>query len=689
LAIDDGSAEKSHVKLLPGSVKSKLLLAFAGFLTAITLLNTSLTSYLIDRQGEAEAFNRLSQQLMQLQDDLQGVREALLAVAQEAARDEKNLSDLAIVYSEELALNKAPDAIRTRALSLDKTVSLSRLQLILSSARLSSLAVYLEGELSHYVTRDEAGMSSRRGPQRIVVSTAQKGGDKAALGNAQGWSEHPLPVLVAPRVSGVDRVTVMCDFPTAQLMVLRVVVPIQGVTRESFNETIAESLTIATRETLRPPDAGGGAAAPKLIGLFVFSKAFDTSFLKEMAGKTGVLPAMFSQDGHQRLELVDMGVPAELLSVRDDLRMRLQTADIGDTSYYQALKRWRMEGESTLILGGALSRAGTRATIRRTIIIVTGAAGVILSIGLALGYAWISRMVTPIKALTAAAGTAHTSYGALGRYLEHPVRPQSTDEIGELTSAFNVMAGRLHALNTTLEQQVRDRTTQLEAANKELESFSYSVSHDLRAPLRALDGFSRALLEDYDGVLDDTGRDYLQRIRAASRHMAHLIDDMLDLAHVSRVGLRRVPVDLTALATAVADDLRHGEPERHADILIAPHLEATGDPRLLQLLLQNLLQNAWKFTSTRPSARIECGQTMDDGVPAYFVRDDGVGFDMAYAHKLFGAFQRLHTEAEFPGTGIGLATVQRIVHRHGGRVWAESQPDQGATFYFTLPEEPS
>jgi signal transduction histidine kinase len=245
----------------------------------------------------------------------------------------------------------------------------------------------------------------------------------------------------------------------------------------------------------------------------------------------------------------------------------------------------------------------------------------------------------------------------------------------------------VRALNMTLEQQVRERTSQLEAANRDLESFSYSVSHDLRAPLRGLSGFSRALLEDYDGVLDGTGRDYLHRIQAASQQMSRLIDGMLNLAQVSRVGLHRVRVDLTALASSVADDLRNSEPARHADVIIAPNLTATGDPRLLQVLLQNLLHNAWKFTSTRQTARIECGQTLHNGTPAYFVRDDGVGFDMAYAHKLFDPFHRLHTTAEFPGTGIGLATVQRIVFRHGGHVWAESQLERGTTFYFTLPDE--
>ena len=225
---------------------------------------------------------------------------------------------------------------------------------------------------------------------------------------------------------------------------------------------------------------------------------------------------------------------------------------------------------------------------------------------------------------------------------------------------------------------------QLAVANKELEAFSYSVSHDLRAPLRSIDGFSEALTEDYAGVLDAEGNSYLQRIRSAAQRMAQLIDDLLDLSRVSRAEMRREEVDLTGTAEAIAAELRTTEPERQASLLIQPGLTATGDPRLLRVVLENLIGNAWKYTAKRSTARIEMGSTCHEGKAAYFVRDDGAGFDMAYAGKLFGAFQRLHGMNEFPGTGIGLATVQRIIHRHGGRVWAEAAVDQGATFYFTL-----
>lgn len=222
----------------------------------------------------------------------------------------------------------------------------------------------------------------------------------------------------------------------------------------------------------------------------------------------------------------------------------------------------------------------------------------------------------------------------------------------------------------------------LEATNAELASFSYSVSHDLRAPLRTMDGFAQALLEDYADRLDNVGKDYLGRIRAASQRMAALIDDLLALSRVTRAELKHERVDLSALAGDVIDELRQSAPNRSVDVAITPGLATAGDRRLLRLVLQNLLGNAWKFTGTRSHARIEFGRLERE--PTYFVRDDGAGFDMTYADKLFGAFQRLHSPAEFEGTGIGLATVQRIVGRHGGRVWAQGEVDRGATFYFTL-----
>jgi signal transduction histidine kinase len=239
-------------------------------------------------------------------------------------------------------------------------------------------------------------------------------------------------------------------------------------------------------------------------------------------------------------------------------------------------------------------------------------------------------------------------------------------------------------LNAELEARVRERTAQLEATNKELESFSYSVSHDLRTPLLTIDGFSQALLEDYADKLDATGQNYLQRVRTNAQHMSELIDDLLGLARLARSEIQREPVDLSALARAIAADLQRKQPERRVECTVADGLTAHADPRQMRALLENLLGNAWKYSSKQPQARIEFGRCGSNGTQAFFVRDNGAGFDMAHATKLFGAFQRLHTEDEFPGSGIGLANVQRIVHRHGGRVWAEGAVGKGATFYFTL-----
>ncbi|MEO0968771.1 MAG: GAF domain-containing protein [Cyanobacteria bacterium J06639_18] len=239
-----------------------------------------------------------------------------------------------------------------------------------------------------------------------------------------------------------------------------------------------------------------------------------------------------------------------------------------------------------------------------------------------------------------------------------------------------------------LNQELQNTIIELEVVNKELEAFSYSVSHDLRAPLRSIDGFSQALLEDYPDNLDLTGQDYLRRIRLATQRMGQLIDDLLKLSRVTRSEMHIESVNLSYLANKICTELQRNEPERQIELKIHTDLVAKGDIRLLQVLLDNLLNNAWKFTSKGTKAEIEFGEmSPKSDIPVYFVRDNGAGFEMTYANKLFAPFQRLHHMNEFPGNGIGLATVQRVVHRHGGRVWAEGTVEQGATFYFTLKPE--
>ena len=263
---------------------------------------------------------------------------------------------------------------------------------------------------------------------------------------------------------------------------------------------------------------------------------------------------------------------------------------------------------------------------------------------------------------------------------------------GEVVTVFDDITERKKAeeeirlLNEELEQRVLQRTAQLNESNKELEKFSYSVSHDLRAPLRGIDGWSLALLEDYGDKLDDHARKYLDRVRTETQLMGRLISDLLNLSRITRIEPQLMPLNLTAMAQSLANRLQEEKHGHRIEFIIQPDLRANGDNNLINIVLTNLFDNAVKFTGKRSKAIIEFGEAEVDGTKAFFVRDNGVGFDMAFVDKLFGAFQRLHKPSEFPGTGVGLATVQRIIHRHGGRIWADAKVDQGATFYFTLKE---
>jgi light-regulated signal transduction histidine kinase (bacteriophytochrome) len=298
---------------------------------------------------------------------------------------------------------------------------------------------------------------------------------------------------------------------------------------------------------------------------------------------------------------------------------------------------------------------------------------------------------------TALAGT-HRSFGSRVRHPDGSERammihciPSGHSEIPEgihiaMTEIADgeILQEEARRRNAELEQRVQERTAQLESTNRELEAFCYSVSHDLRAPLRAVRGFSEVLTEQYAGQLDERGKDFLQRVTGASLQMDNLVEDLLRLSRVSRGEIQNQEIHLSPIAEDILLGLKQSEPARNVEISIAPDLRANGDARLARLVLDNLLRNAWKFTGKRERARIEFGRSEEPSA-AFFVRDNGVGFDMAYSSRLFGVFQRLHSPAEFPGSGVGLAIVQRVINRHGGRVWAEGVVNAGATIYFTLP----
>ena len=365
----------------------------------------------------------------------------------------------------------------------------------------------------------------------------------------------------------------------------------------------------------------------------------------------------FDQVGAQVTALSHSVAIAARTSSRDQSARASQAVELSTTVSQWLEQLYEMSAEERRLMHERTVRA--RVTARDSVAILGIGGSFIIAWLLTIGgYALLTR-----RRLSDAAKALASSQVELARVSE---RKRTDDEL------------------RTLNQSERQHAVQLEVANKELEAFSYSVSHDLRAPLRSIDGFSLALMEDYADKLDDQANSHLRRIRAATQRMAQLIDDLLKLARVSRSEMRTESVDLSAMANEMLADCRKADPTRQVECVVQDHVLGHGDPQLLSLVLENLLGNAWKFTSKTPLARIEFAVADQDGQPVYFVRDNGAGFDMAYSEKLFGAFQRLHAASDFPGIGVGLATVQRIVHRHGGRVSAEGAEGKGATFSFTL-----
>ena len=355
---------------------------------------------------------------------------------------------------------------------------------------------------------------------------------------------------------------------------------------------------------------------------------------------------------------------------------------------------WQFEEEIPLIVGFAQSGASTTQKVRETVTGLIGVAGLVLIVGGVLGYFLFDQLVKPIETLT-----EMVSRVDLISQIENPAQEtlptfsdklieinlQANDEVQQLAKAFNSMIQQLRQSFATLEERVANRTVELEAANEELEAFAYSVSHDLRAPLRHIDGFLELLRKRNSDSLDERSQHYMDTISDSAKHMGQLIDDLLDFSRMGRNELSKTSVDFNILVQEILQEFQLETENRSIHWKFTSLPTVNGDRAMLRLALTNLLANALKFTRGRSPTQIEIGCTIRERETIIFIRDNGVGFDMAYADKLFGVFQRLHRVEEFEGTGIGLANVRRIISRHGGKVWAEGEIDQGATFYISLP----
>jgi len=408
--------------------------------------------------------------------------------------------------------------------------------------------------------------------------------------------------------------------------------------------------------------------------------------LSEQQGSDTILYGFVIRGGEPYVFTFDRGVPPPLLQ-REPPGTKTQIWEYQDQDGMVIYDFATGIDQAGTILRLGLKRPAIDAKMRPLVISIGLISVCSIGISIYLAFILARRTTREVDTLVDAIG----NYGELNE--EGLNMDASTAEVSELARSFRELTSRrkkaeeeLNSLNARLEHLVSERTAQLQATNRELDAFAYSVSHDLRAPLRGIEGFSLALLEDYGDKLDETGMDYLDRIRQGCIRMGRLIDDLLKLSRITRSEIQLKPVDLGGMALQVIEELRRHEPERQVTVRIEEGLTAVADQTLIRTVLENLLGNAWKFTQKTEQALIEFGALRGEGDPVFYIRDNGAGFNMEYENRLFGAFQRLHRSDEFEGTGIGLASAQRVLLLHGGRIWAEGEEGKGAVFYFTFGE---
>jgi signal transduction histidine kinase/CheY-like chemotaxis protein len=713
-------------------IKFKLLLAFVSVLVVITGLNVTLAIHLINQQGQREAFTSLTRQTVLLQNEIQETTTDLRAIAEKNVAGIDNLSDLATLYAKTQQLSTYPElaSANERGLLFNKIISLNRLQVILQTAEFSSAAVYLDNELSHYVTTTEAGMSAIRGDHRPLLKTDQNQAGDLAFDNWPNWTEGAPSPLITSQITPVSRPTIPFDFTSNQMVVLQIIVPVQAITQTVMRGNITlgspegllvNDLSIATPETLRPRIPG--QKKPVIIGAFVFKKVFDQAFLEKIAEDTGLLPALYSPDGNHQLQIEDMKMnPADLAKWTQvhrtaiDQQMQQRTLKADQSSYYQVLALWQFEEEPRLIIGFAQSAASTSQKVRETITGLVGVAGLVLLVGGTLGYLLFDRLVEPIRALTAA-----VSRIGIGLQQERPGRPvkpiashklveitlRASDEVGQLTTAFNAMIRQLRQSFETLEQRVAERTEDLllskeqaldaqraaEAANRAKSVFLANMSHELRTPLNAVLGFSQVMKAAVN--LTDEQHESLEIITRSGEHLLTLINNVLEISKIEsgRVDLEEAPVDLDQLLGEIHSLMAMPAHEKGLEYTLKvssdlPRHVAVDGGKLRQVLL-NLIGNAIKYTeqgSVTLRAQVCRQETAGQARVRFEVVDTGPGIMEAERERIFTSFVQLGDQPPTSsGTGLGLAISKQYVELMGGEIGVAGEPGQGSAFYFEIP----